>query len=39
MDEIDAVFIIGLAALMAILVGLFCDMYCAMQHEDDYGLG
>ena len=39
MDDIDMGFIITLGALMLLLVGLSCNLHCALQHEKDYDLG
>ena len=33
------VFIITLGLLGLLLAGLFCDLHCALQHEEDYDLG
>lgn len=39
MDDIDAIFIIGMAAMMVIGGVLLVDLHCALQHEEDYDLG
>lgn len=39
MDEIDVIFITILAASLAIVGVLCCDLHCALQHDENYDLG